>query len=127
PLNMLCDSPSNYRSEPECLAFITATPTVWNETRILTGRIGEYIATARRSGETWYVGAMTDWNARELMLDLAFLGDGNFEMECYTDGPNADRAARDYRKHTETVPADRKITVRMAPGGGFAAKITPMR
>lgn len=127
PLNMLCDSPSNYRSEPECLAFITATPTVWNETRILTGRIGEYIATARRSGETWYVGAMTDWNARELMLDLAFLGDGNFEMERYTDGPNADRAARDYRKHTETVPADRKITVRMAPGGGFAAKITPMR
>lgn len=127
PINMLCDSPSNYRNEPECLGFITAIPTVWDETRILTGRVGEYIATARRSGTTWYVGAMTDWNARELELNLTFLGDGSFEAECYADGPNADHAGRDYTKHTEAVPADRKIVVRMAPGGGFAAKIVPVR
>ena len=70
---------------------------------------------------------MTDWNARELELNLAFLGDGSFEAECYVDGPNADHAGRDYAKHTEAVPADRKIVVRMAPGGGFAAKIVPVR
>ena len=123
PLNMLCDSPSNYMDEPECTGFIAEIPTVWDETKVIDGRIAEYIATARRSGDTWYIGAMTDWNARDLSLDLSFLGDGDYEMTVYRDGINADRAARDYVKETVTVPASRKVTVHMAPGGGYAAKI----
>lgn len=123
PLNMLCDSPSNYMKETECLEFIAEIPTVWDETRGLCGKVGEYIAMARRSGDTWYVGGMTDWNARELTLDLSFLPEGDHEVVLYRDGANAYRAASDYKKETIKLPADGKLTVRLAPGGGFAAVI----
>jgi len=122
PLNMLCDSPSNYMNEPECTGFIANVPTTWDETVAIDGKVGEYAAIARRSGKIWYLGAMTDWTERDLTLDLSFLGDGNFEMELFKDGVNADMAARDYKKETVAVPANRSITVHLAPGGGFAAK-----
>ena len=123
PLNMLCDSPSNYMKETECLEFIADIPTVWDETRGLCGKVGEYISMARRSGDIWYVGGMTDWNARELTLDLSFLPEGDHEIVLYRDGANAYRAASDYKKETIKLPADGKLTVRLAPGGGFAAVI----
>ena len=124
PLNMLCDSPSNYLAEPECTAFIASVPTVWDETVALCGRTGEYVAVARRSGECWYVGALTDWNARTLELDLSFLGEGDWQMEVFMDGPNADKAARDYLRREEPVPAGRTVWARLAPGGGWTARIT---
>lgn len=124
PLNMLCDSPSNYMKEKECTEFIAAVPEVWDESRGLAGKVGEYIAIARRSGSDWYVGAMTDWSAREMTLDLSFLPDGSYQVELYKDGVNADRAACDYRKETTDLPSDRKINIKMAPGGGWVAKIT---
>ena len=123
PLNMLCDSPSNYMREQECLKFMAEVPTVWDETRGLSGKVGEYIAIARRSGDVWYVGAMTDWSSRELVLDLTFLPEGSYEIETYHDGTNAHRIARDYKKEVIELPSDRKLTVNMAPGGGFAAMI----
>ena len=123
PLNMLCDSPSNYMKETECLEFIAEIPTVWDETRGLCGKVGEYIAMARRSGDTWYVGGLTDWNARELTIDLSFLPEGDHEIVLYRDGANAYRAASDYKKETIKLPADGKLTVCLAPGGGFAAVI----
>lgn len=125
PLNMLCDSPSNYRDEPECTDFIAGIPTVWDETVALDGKIAEYVAMARRSGSGWYVGAMTDWTERDMTIDLSFLGEGDFVMEIFTDGVNADKVASDWRKEVRPVPASRKITVHLAPGGGFAAKIAP--
>ena len=124
PVNMLCDSPSNYMRERECLDFIAGVPEVWDETVAVDGKIAEYVVMARRKGDVWYAGGMTDWNARTLDIDLSFLGDGDFVMELYRDGVNADRAARDYRKETVSVPDSRKLTMDMAPGGGFAAKIT---
>lgn len=127
PLNMLCDSPSNYMNEPECTEYIAEIPVVWDETVALDGKVGEYIAIARRSGDTWYVGAMTDWSAREMQLDLSFLPEGKYMMEIYKDGINADRAARDYKKEILPLPDARKVDVRMAPGGGFAAKIIPVK
>jgi len=123
PFNMLCDSPSNYLKEPECTEFIATVPTVWDETTVIDGKVGQYIATARRSGDAWYVGAMTDWSARDLSLDLSFLGEGEYEMVVFKDGKNAHRAACDYKKETVKVPADKKVCVHMAPGGGWAAKI----
>ena len=123
PLNMLCDSPSNYMREQECLKFIAEIPTVWDETKGLCGEVGKYIAMARRSGDDWYVGAMTDWSSRELVLDLTFLPEGSYQVEIYRDGANAHRIARDYKKEIVDLPSDRKLTVKMAPGGGFAAKI----
>ena len=125
PLNMLCDSPSNYMKEKECLEFIAEIPTVWDETKGLCGEVGKYIAMARRNGSDWYVGAMTDWSDRGLTLDLSFLPEGNYSVVLYRDGVNADRVACDYRKETINLPSDRQLKIKMAPGGGFAAKIVP--
>ena len=123
PLNMLCDSPSNYIKEPECTEFIAAIPTVWDETRGLDGKVGKYIAMARRSGDTWYVGALTDWSARTLKIDLSFLPEGQYSVEIYRDGANAHRSGQDYRKETFDIQADRVLVAEMAPGGGFVGKI----
>ncbi len=124
PLNMLCDSPSNYIREAECAGFIASVPTVWDETRGLDGKVGEYIAMARRSGTTWYVGVMTDWSARTVELDMDFLEDGEYMVEIYQDGINADRAAQDYTKVVyDFKPTERPLVAKMAPGGGFVARI----
>lgn len=124
PLNMLCDSPSNYIREPECTKFIASVPTVWDETVALSGKLAEHIAMARRSGEDWYVGAMTNWDARDMTLDLSFIGEGEYELEIFRDGVNADKAARDYKKESASLPADRQLSIHMAPGGGFVARIS---
>ena len=121
PLTMLCDSPSNYLQEKECLKFISEIPTVWDKTIALEGKAGEYVAMARRKGDTWYVGAITDWNARDLELDLSFTGGSLIEI--FRDGVNADRAARDYSHKYTAFPSDGKVSVKMAPGGGWAAVI----
>ncbi|MCD7972217.1 MAG: glycoside hydrolase family 97 protein [Candidatus Azobacteroides sp.] len=127
PLNMLCDSPSNYEREKECTAFIAGIPTVWDNTIALDGKIGEYIAIARQKGDCWYVGAMTDWNARTVELDLSFLGAGNYVAEIFRDGVNADKAASDYKKETIPLRADKKIQATMASGGGYAMRIIPVK
>jgi alpha-glucosidase len=125
PLNMLCDNPSNYLREQECLGFITSVPTVWDNTVALDGKISEYIAIARQKGENWYVGAMTNWDEHTLELDLSFLGNGNYIAEIFRDGINANKVARDYKKEVVKIPSGRKFTVNMASGGGFAMKIYP--
>jgi alpha-glucosidase len=125
PLQMLCDSPTNYLREPGCLEFLAAVPTVWDETRVLGARLGEYVAVARRSGREWYGGAMTDWTPRELAVDLSFLPAGNFTLEEWSDGLNADRRADDYRKTVRTVTNATKLTLRLAAGGGWAARLRP--
>lgn len=124
PLNMLCDSPSNYIAEVECTEFIAACPETWDESLGVNGEIGKYITIARRSGDAWYVGALTNWDERDITLDLSFLGEGDWTLDIFQDGPNAEKAARDYVHTTANVPAGRKITARLAPGGGWAAKIT---
>ncbi|WP_455627683.1 glycoside hydrolase family 97 protein [Parabacteroides chinchillae] len=123
PFNMLCDNPSNYMREKECTEFIANVPTVWDETVSLDGKVAEYIAMARKHGDDWYVGALTNWEPRELTLDLSFLGEGNYKIELFKDGINADRAACDYKKEILSVPADRKLNIKMAPGGGYVARI----
>lgn len=123
PLNMLCDNPSNYEAEKECTELIASIPTVWDETRSLNGKVTEYVSIARKSGNDWYVGSMTNWDARELELDLSFLGEGEYKAEIFRDGANADRVAKDYRKETITIPANRKLKIQMAPGGGWIARI----
>ena len=123
PLNMLCDNPSNYKREPECTAFIARIPTVWDETLGLDGKVGEYITMARRSGDEWYVGGLTNWDKRDIIVDLSFLGEGFYEIELFKDGINADRAACDYKRVVMPVPEDRQLKVTLFPGGGFAGRI----
>lgn len=126
PLNMLCDSPSNYNREAESTRFIADVPTVWDETIVLDGVMGEYIITARRSGDTWYIGGITDWTPRELIVPLDFLAKGKkYDAEMFVDGKNADKKARDYSLLHKTVVTGDALKVYLAPGGGFAMKIKP--
>ncbi len=124
PLQMLCDSPTRYEREPECLGFIAGVPTVWDDTRVLAAEVGDFIAVARRRGEVWYAGAMTDGEARELELDFSFLPDGDWTLETFADGPNADRNAVDYRHAQRRIRSGERILVQLAPGGGWAARIS---
>ena len=89
----------------------------------LDGKMGEYIAMARRSGEEWYVGVITSWEPRDLELDLSFLGDGDFKAEIFGDGANSHRIASDYVHETIDIPSSRKIKVQLAPAGGYAMRI----
>jgi len=123
PLNMLCDSPNNYEREMECTEFITGIPTVWDNTVALDGEIGKYISIARCKDNMWYVGALTNWDARKLTLDLSFLGEGNWQAEIFKDGMNANRIASDYKKEIVNIPSGRKLNISMAQGGGYAMKI----
>jgi alpha-glucosidase len=125
PLQMLADSPSNYLREPEAMEFLAPVPTVWDESKVLDAKIGEYVLLARRSGKDWYVGAMTNWTARALDLDLSFLPPGTFSMDSYQDGVNADRFASDYKRTKVKVTSSKKLKITLAPGGGWAARIHP--
>jgi alpha-glucosidase len=125
PLQMLCDSPSNYLAEQECLTFIARVPTIWDETRVMDARVSDYVLVARRSGERWYLGAMTDWTPRELVLDLSFLGKGRYTMESFADGVNAHRHGNDYRREVRTVSRRDRPTITLASGGGWAAILQP--
>ena len=125
PLQMLSDSPSNYEREKECTGFIAKVPVVWDDLKVLQAKVGDYILLARRSGNVWYVGGMTDWNARELELDFSFLEKGEYVMEIFQDGINADRHTQDYRHLMIEVTPGLKHKIHMAPGGGWVAKISP--
>lgn len=123
PLNMLCDNPSNYMRESECLEFIATIPTVWDNTVALDGEIGKHVTIARQKGDVWYVGGITNWDARSQIIDLSFLGEGNYKAELFQDGVNANKVGRDYKKKIIEIPLNRQMTVNMAPGGGFVLKI----
>lgn len=118
PFNMLCDTPTNYEEEPECLDFIAKVPVVWDERRVLAAKIGEYVIEACRKGDTWYVGGISNWKARSANLDLSFI-EGK-QMELFVDGVNANKHAEDFKKTTGKVPAT--LNVHMAQGGGFVLK-----
>ena len=122
PFNMLCDTPIHYEREKECTDFIASVPTVWDETVALDGKVGEYVIVARRSGDVWYIGGLTNWDARDVELDLNVLGAGGWNVELFADGVNVEKNAKDY-KVVRTQNTD-KLKVRMASGGGFAARLT---
>jgi alpha-glucosidase len=125
PLEMLADSPSNYLREPEVMEFLGPVPSTWDETKVLDARIADYVVVARRNGKDWYLGAMTDWTARELEVDFSFLPEGTFWVDAYQDGVNADRYASDYKKVKIQVNKTTKLKIKLAPGGGWAARILP--
>jgi alpha-glucosidase len=120
PLQMLAENPSNYLREPECMVFLSAVPTTWHETVVLHAKVAEYIAVARKHGDDWYLGAMTDWTSRDFEFDLSFLGDGDYEMSAWADGVNADRHGNDFKRQNRTVTKQDKIEIQLAPGGGWA-------
>jgi len=122
PLQMLSDNPTIYMKEQESTDFIAAVPTTFDETVSLDGKVGEFVSIARRKGTTWYVGSMSNWTPRETTIDLSFLGDGSYKAVIFQDGINADRDATDYVRKEVNVTSKDKITVQLAPGGGWAAR-----
>lgn len=118
PFNMLCDSPSNYRDEDECAKYITEIPTVWDETIALDGEVGEYVIIARRSGDRWYVGGITNWEDREIEIDLSSLNLKHNQATEFRDGVNANKIAEDYSKNIITID-NNTYMVKMSKGGGF--------
>ncbi len=124
PLQMLADNPVAYEREPECLEFISSVPTTWDTTVVLAAKVADFVAEARKHGGTWFLGAMTDWTPRDLTLDLSFLPEGNYSIEIFQDGINADRNGTDYKKITRMVTRNDRLTIHLAPGGGWAARIT---
>jgi alpha-glucosidase len=122
-LSMLSDSPVEYKKEQECTDFIKDIPTVWDETLILDGKPAEFIVTARRKGDVWYVGGMTNWESRSINVDLSFIKQKLKSIELFSDGMNADRNATDYKRQIFEKP-DSKMNIDMMPGGGFVMKIS---
>ena len=124
PFTMLCDAPTNYEREQECTDIITSIPDAWDETRILQGKMGEYIVTARRNGNDWYVGGQTNWDRRNVALALDFLPAGaSYEATLVTDGINANHQAEDYRVERKTLTARDLLDIRLASSGGFVLKL----
>jgi alpha-glucosidase len=125
PLQMLSDSPSNYMKEQESTDFILKIPVVWDDIIGIDGKVGEYLLLARRSGTDWFVGAITNWTPRDMDLDLSFLPAGNYTIDIFQDGINADRYAEDYKHLKNNIKSGDKMKIHLAPGGGWAAKISP--
>lgn len=123
PLQMLSDNPTIYLREQECTDFITKIPTTFDETVALDGKVAEYVSIARRKGDTWFAGAMTDWTPRELSIDFSFLGDGNYKAEIFKDGINSDRDATDYKKESVIIKKGDKLTFKLMNGGGWVARL----
>ena len=127
PLGMLADNPTTYMKEQESTDFIAKVPTTFDETVVLDGKVGEHVAIARKKGDTWYIGAMSSWTGNEITLDMSFLGSGSFEAEIFKDGVNANRNATDYKKEVIKVTSTDRLKVIMADGGGWAARIYPVK
>ncbi len=123
PLNMLCDSPTNYMKEPESLEFIAQIPTVWDESVALNGEVAKYVTLARRKGNDWYIGGITGWDERDMSIDLSFLPQGEYRMTLFRDGANAHRKGSDYKREVRNVTSGDNLSVHLAPGGGFAVKL----
>ena len=123
PLQMLADSPTMYMKNQPCTDFIAAVPTVWDETVAIDGRMGDYVVMARRKGDTWWVAAMGDWQPRDITIDLSRLRKVGTKAVVFEDGINADREATDYKRTEKTLRPGEKLTVHLAPGGGWTARI----
>jgi len=123
PLTMVSDSPITYAASPAGLDFISAVPTSWDETRVLSGEIGQSIVIARRKGTEWWVGAMTNETGRTVKVPLGFLGTGAFKAEIREDG--AEPTA--LKTSSQAVTAKQTLPLTLAPSGGGVIHLSPVR
>lgn len=123
PITIFSGNPSQGMLEPRFMELLGSVPTVWDTTVIAEAKLGDYIVTARRKGNDWFIGGMSDWTARELSIELGFLGEGDFEAEICEDGINADRYPSDYTIRRETVNKKTRLPIKMAPGGGSLMRL----
>jgi Glycoside hydrolase 97. len=123
-LAMLCDSPSEYEKEPDIMKFLSDVPVTFDSTIALDAKVGEYAVLAKQKNNTWYVGGMTNWKAREVIIDFSFLPSGKeYTVDIYRDSPDANLYADQYIYETKQINTQTKLPVLMAGGGGTAMKI----
>jgi alpha-glucosidase len=123
PLTVACDHPDNYNNQPG-IEFLKEVPTIWDETKVLNGKVGEYITMARRKGSRWFIGSMTNSEARTLIVDLDFLEEGNWEIHFFKDASDSDVNAEHLVMGKEKVDHKSELVLEMASGGGYAGIIT---
>jgi alpha-glucosidase len=125
-VEMVADSPDAYDGQKE-LVFLKAVPSSWDETRVLNGVPPKYITVARRRGNEWFVGSITNEDARELDVPLSFLGSGAWDAEIYSDGPNAAAQPKDSVVEKRRVNAQTMLKLKLAAAGGCAIRLAPAR
>jgi alpha-glucosidase len=123
PLQIFSGNPSQGLKEPEFMKLLGSIPTTWDETRILDGKIGEYIITARRQGNNWFIGALNNSLARDITVMFDFLTDGNFKATICKDGLNAHNYGADYELTEKNFKKNDAAQIHLAPGGGFLLKL----
>jgi len=126
PLQMLADNPSNYRKEKEAMDFLSQVPTVWDDTKVLDAKVGEYIVIARKKDNKWYIGAMTNWKKRDIKINFDFLDDKGYYLDSWQDGINADRHAADFKTGKSRINKNTTLRIHLAPGGGWTGIISEM-
>jgi alpha-glucosidase len=124
PLTCLADHPAAY-AQGLGIEFIEKVPTVWDDTKVLGGAPGEFVTIARQKNGVWYLGAMTNWEARDLEIPLDFLGKGRFEARIFSDGPEAATEGTSIDVSTRRIRPGEKLKVHLAPGGGLAVILVP--
>ena len=126
PLQMLADNPTNYMKEPECLSFLSKIPVTWDDTKCINASISHYVTVARKHGNDWFLGSMTDFAPRSFDIPLNFLDEGQYSVTIFKDGINADRRAEDYASETFTVNSKSTLNLKLAAGGGYVCKISKL-
>lgn len=127
PLQLFCGNPSDAWKEKDFMKFLASFPTTWDETIIPDARLGDYCIVARRKGSEWFIAAMGDWTARELEVNLSFLGNGEFDATIVSDGINAEKYPADYKLSNLRISKEDTLRIQMAPGGGYVAHLTPRK
>ncbi len=126
PFQMVSDTPKAYEDQPS-FDFIKHAPATWDETKVLNGEPGQFITMARRKGDEWFLGSMTDWSPREFELPLSFLGPGRYTAEIYADAPDAGEYPKSISIQKKPVDRDGKLTLKLASGGGYAVRFVPLK
>ena len=124
PLQIFSGNISQGLKEPEFMKLLGSVPTTWDETKILQGKIGEYIVTAREKGKDWFIAGLNGTDAKEISLSLVFFDKGNYKIVICKDGLNANNYGSDYEINESILKNDEPIKINMAAGGGFLMKIT---
>ena len=124
PFQMVSDTPKAYEDQP-AFEFIKHCPTSWDETRVLNGEPGEYVTIARRKGNEWFLGSMTNWTPRESDIPLSFLPRGRYTAEIYADADDAAQRPKNVRITRQTVDSSMTLKPKLAPGGGYAVRFVP--
>lgn len=124
PYAKMGGNPADYLKEPEFTQFCVDIPTVWDDTKVIESKLGDYVLLLRQAANNdYYLVAMTDWTPRDFTIDCSFLKEGKFQLEIYKDGMNADRYASDYKHEIMEISNASKIKINLAPGGGWVGKI----